>query len=61
MTMPIAAIAGLIRREVIAYLFAGVALRWIWCHGLDAWGVALVLAALHLHPGNTNNAPSAEI
>ena len=60
MTRAIWSMAAAIRREAIAWAFAGMAAHWIWGHGLDRWGLALTLAALHLHPAPEPEAPSAE-
>jgi len=44
------AMAGLARRELVAWLFAGVGLHWAWLHGLDGWTILLALGAVWIHP-----------
>jgi hypothetical protein len=50
--------ASAIRREIVAWAFAGLALHWVWNHGLDKWGLALTFAAMHLHPGPAKSQPA---
>jgi hypothetical protein len=42
--------AASIRREVIAWLVAGVFLHHCWLHGIDHWSLLLAMSALGIHP-----------
>ena len=54
MTRFLGRMAGGIRRELFAWILAGITLRWIWYHGFD-WKTLLgTFAALGLHPAKEN-------
>ena len=55
MTRALQAMARVVRREVIAWAFAGVGLHWAWVHGLDRWTVLLALGVVWIHPGRTDD------
>ena len=41
----------MIRRELFAYVFFALTLRWIWQHGLDKWSTIFGLLTIGVHPG----------
>ena len=54
MPRPVGALVDLVRREVLSWLFAGLALHAIWLHGLDQWSVTLAVGAMMIHPGRSD-------
>ena len=39
-----------VRRELFAWIFFGLTLRWVWGHGLDKWSTIFALLAIGVHP-----------
>jgi len=50
MTPQFRRMAQTIRRELVAWCFAGIAMHWAWSHGLDRWSILLALGTLWIHP-----------
>ena len=55
MTPRFQGMAVAIRREVMAWVFVGLAAHWAWTHGLDRWTVMFGLAAAGIHPPKMDN------
>ena len=50
MSPAIRRMVSMIRRELYAYVFFALTLRWIWQHGLDKWSTIFGLLTIGVHP-----------